>query len=452
MTGTAAKRRKLSKHSADDDQVSNMPGLAALMHNQTSPLLLTLATHCLLYSNNWWLMHCCNRQDVLSTGPIIVLQDAGASGIDADQDSAQPGLSEQMTSSANGNGNSKVHISASAQPRHQPPIYPFFDANSSRLYPEWSVPEPVAAPQRANGFWGSSWSQPQSTPATQAALTQGLPEPVHLQASAVGISDAQTAFRPLEALPPQLVQASDTQPAGSQLPAADPASAQPQPHSPLRDVVSEQAHHPATGQVSLTQPSSSTALVHHASAIASAEPPLQSTALQVGPAQSKLPASELSPANEVPARQLWSASEVLRPVPGQHQPQQHPQLPGQQQQQQQQAGRQQVDQQQTQDMQPSQQPLQQLPQQLPDEGLTHAPGAVEATDQQPGPGPGPGSGPLEEAPAAVATSVGAYSQRELFLQNLEEAGDMSFEYVLNDGQRHNSIWSVIPPRSLSGDH
>lgn len=32
MTGTAAKRRKLSKQSADDDQVSKMPDLAAVPH------------------------------------------------------------------------------------------------------------------------------------------------------------------------------------------------------------------------------------------------------------------------------------------------------------------------------------------------------------------------------------------------------------------------------------
>ena len=380
---------------------------------------------------------------MLSTGHVTVLQDKSSN--EANQDSAQPGRTEQLTSSANGNGNSEVHFPVAAQPRHQPPIYPFFNANSSRLYPEWSVPEPVAVPHRANGFWGSSWSQPQYKPATQAAHTQALPTPVHLQSPAAGISGAQTLSQPLEAAPLQCVQASDTQPAASQLPAAEPASTQHPPLSLLHDVVSEQPHHPINGQVSLTQPSSSTALLHRTSATASAEPPLQSTAVQTGPAQS-------APS----AREPWSGSEVMHPIfsrqqqqhlPGQQQQQQQPH--GQQQQQkqqqqmpgQQQAGLEQVDQQQTQDMQPSQQPPQKLLQQLPGEGLPQAPSDMEATNQQPGPGPGPG--PSEEAPAAAAPNVGAYSQRELFLQNLEDAGDMSFEYVLNDGQRHNSIWSVI---------
>lgn len=396
---------------------------------------------------------------MLSTRHDIVLQDAaGETSNETNQDSAQPGLVERFTSSANGNGNSQVHIPATAHPRHQPPIYPFFNTNSSRLYPEWSLPEPVAAPHRANGFWGSSWCQSQYAPATQAALKQALPEPVQLQGPTTGISDAQTASPPLEAAPLQPVQASDIQPpasqlsAASQLPAAEPASARPQHQSPLHDVVLEQAH-PSTSQVALTQRSSS-ALLHHTSATASAEPPLHSTALQVGPAQRQLPASELRSANEEPAREPWLANEVIHPVLSQQQPQQQPQPLGQQQQQQQaglqQAGHEQVDQQQTQDMQPSRQPpqqlLQQLPQHHPGEGLAQAPGDVEATNQQPG--LGSGLRPAEEAPAAAATNVGAYSQRELFLQNLEEAGDMSFEYVLNDGQRHNSIWSVISPWSI----
>ena len=44
MTGTAAKRRKLSKQFADDDQVSTMPDLAAVIHIQTLSLLPTMAT------------------------------------------------------------------------------------------------------------------------------------------------------------------------------------------------------------------------------------------------------------------------------------------------------------------------------------------------------------------------------------------------------------------------
>ena len=156
---------------------------------------------------------------------------------EANRDSAQPGLIEHLSSSVNGNGNSEVYFPVAAEPRHQPPIYPFFNADSSRLYPEWSVPEPVAVPHRANGFWGSSWSQPLYTPATQAAYPQALPTPVHLQGPAAGISDAQTASQPMEAVPLQPVQASDRQPAASQLPGAEPASAQSPPQSPLHDCI-----------------------------------------------------------------------------------------------------------------------------------------------------------------------------------------------------------------------
>ncbi len=35
---------------------------------------------------------------------------------------------------------------------------------------------------------------------------------------------------------------------------------------------------------------------------------------------------------------------------------------------------------------------------------------------------------------------GAYTQREAHLEQLEEAGDLNFMYVLNDSQPHNSLW------------
>lgn len=43
------------------------------------------------------------------------------------------------------------------------------------------------------------------------------------------------------------------------------------------------------------------------------------------------------------------------------------------------------------------------------------------------------------APAVILT-VGAYSAREEYLQNMEDEGQISFKYVVNDGQEHNSIW------------
>ena len=41
---------------------------------------------------------------------------------------------------------------------------------------------------------------------------------------------------------------------------------------------------------------------------------------------------------------------------------------------------------------------------------------------------------------AVILTAGAYSAREDYLQNMEDEGQISFKYVVNDGQEHNSIW------------
>ena len=52
--------------------------------------------------------------------------------------------------------------------------------------------------------------------------------------------------------------------------------------------------------------------------------------------------------------------------------------------------------------------------------------------------------PPPAPPSAAATSyargAGAYTQREEHLKRLEEAGDLRFEYVKNDGSRQNMIW------------
>ena len=40
----------------------------------------------------------------------------------------------------------------------------------------------------------------------------------------------------------------------------------------------------------------------------------------------------------------------------------------------------------------------------------------------------------------AGASGGAYSQREMFLRGQEEETSLSFQYVLNDGDPHNSIW------------
>lgn len=46
----------------------------------------------------------------------------------------------------------------------------------------------------------------------------------------------------------------------------------------------------------------------------------------------------------------------------------------------------------------------------------------------------------EGAAPEVIPTAGAYSAREDFLQKMEDEGQISFKYVLNDGQPHNSIW------------
>ena len=69
---------------------------------------------------------------------------------------------------------------------------------------------------------------------------------------------------------------------------------------------------------------------------------------------------------------------------------------------------------------------------------TAAPSEAEERSQPAGP-----AGPGSEAQAATTTAgyvSGAYTQREAFLQGLEAAGEMSFEYVRNNGQRHSSMW------------
>ncbi|KAK9812998.1 hypothetical protein WJX72_007034 [[Myrmecia] bisecta] len=55
----------------------------------------------------------------------------------------------------------------------------------------------------------------------------------------------------------------------------------------------------------------------------------------------------------------------------------------------------------------------------------------------------PGVPPMETGltPVTVAPT-GAYTQREVYLQKQEEEGEMSFEYVVNDGQPNNSIWLI----------
>ncbi|KAL3157908.1 hypothetical protein ABBQ32_012315 [Trebouxia sp. C0010 RCD-2024] len=400
MTGAANKRRKLNKQSADDDQ--------------------------------WH---------------VIMLQDAVEPSKAASQGGAQSELAEQSTAHANGNSNSDIGLHAATQSRQQLPIHPLFNANSSRVYPEWSVPEPVALPRRANGFWGSSWSQPLVAEATQAAAThaQALPEPAQFHSPALGIPDTQiTKSESLEGAPFQPAQTPDvphapTQSAADQLQTVETMPAQ---QSPLPGLVSEQPHHPTTGQVSTTQPSSSAATLHPTPATTNAQPPLHDMPLHIVATQNAATAVEQRSANELP--QPVSNQQQQQPPRHLQAGQQHSeatlywqskQQPPQQQQQQQQLEQQGAPQQQTEDMQHHQQASQHLLE-LVTGSADQAPAETEGMNQE------PAGGATDEAPMTAAPNVGAYSQRELFLQNMESAGEMSFEYVLNDGQRHNSIWLI----------
>jgi len=45
----------------------------------------------------------------------------------------------------------------------------------------------------------------------------------------------------------------------------------------------------------------------------------------------------------------------------------------------------------------------------------------------------------------VLPAAGAYTAREEFLQKLEQEGQLSFKYVLNDGHPDNSVWCAPAP-------
>ena len=393
---------------------------------------------------------------------IRLLQDASESSLEGNRDSAQPEHTTHFTATTNGNGLSHHH--ASTQLRHDLPSYPLFSTNSSRLFPEWSVPEPVGVPHGANGFWGSSWSQQQDVPTPQGAQLQFLPNTLQLHAPVTDISHAQMADAQQKAAPLQDARASTTQPANvspaavsQQLQGPQPVTVQAAPLSSRDQCLAlQQSHHLSTGQVSLPQPAASGALPHQPAAVA--------------PADSSLPSSAAPDASQsAPTAMQESAATQQQQTPGPHplqqqqqasshdpwqqqqQQQQDPSCPQQQhspsdQQPQQQISSQQQQQQQQQLWPPDQlqtqgaQQHQQLLQQLP-AAVADAAADLEATTQQ------AAAGPSNQGSSGAAPNVGAYSQRELFLQNLEQAGDMSFEYVLNDGQRHNSIWSVIIPYS-----
>ena len=289
-------------------------------------------------------------------------------------------------------------------------------ANTARLYPEWGMPEPVAVPHTAQAVWGSARSHQQDAAAQQLqpvaaaepsdAQRSRVPDAHHAQPhNAVQEQQAGPAAQPMTSQAADVGEQQEVQGAAqhdSQLVSAPAQDAQ------SAEVPVEGQSHPSVGQVSLAQPSTS-------------EP----AALQQQLSHSQQITEPPSVLSQTAAQQASAA--MQRSIPSE--PQQPHQHPGQLQQQLQEHPDQQLLLRLEQDQ--SEQPLMQPP-----SNIDELPGDSGQRLQE------TGAGPPSDAPLTIGPSMGAYSQRELFLQNLEQAGEMSFEYVLNDGQRHNSIWSV----------
>lgn len=279
--------------------------------------------------------------------------------------------------------------------------------SSARLYPEWGLPEPVAAPRAFNtpelSYLQSSDTQQASD--SQPGVSQGrMSEPdlqqrhqsttdVEMLSPAQHSSDGKTLAadqtqhqRPTHAL--------HQQPAGSAVDRQTYAKkvvkpAQPEPSNHDHPAEPSQAQLEPSGTIHLRN-----AALHHP----------DSTLPGTGTQQTADP--QHPPVSSTSQQQYQQQLEQ----PWQRQLEQ----PWQQQQ---------------------ANPLEQLQQQQQQQDQHPESDAALSAElrQQPGAGPSNVAG-------VSAAHLGAYSQRELFLQNLEDTGEMSFEYVLNDGQRRNSIW------------
>ena len=362
------------------------------------------------------------QRSVPAANPVHIMQDNGDAQFSAIQDIADAQVvnrPEGYAAVISSNGNSsQLHEGQSV--KHQLPSYPFFSADNARMYPEWSLPEPVAVPHNVNGLWGPSWLQ-QPEAASQQAQAQRTTEPAeaHMPPFASALASQPQAERE-EAAQPQM-----PQPVYTLLPEAQHAAADTQRTS-VNEVVSTQDAQPAGVSAEEQLPYSS---VPHASLAQ------HFTALQqdTGASQQVCEPTPPSAIQEDPAAvqqdMHLERQQEQQPELSQHRQQQW-------QQQEPQLDHQQHQQQHQQQLQLSQQEPQQLLMQAPSAG-DGQPHQWEERHQQ------AGAGPSDTGQVTVGPNVGAYSQREVFLQNLEQAGDMSFEYVLNDGQRHNSIWSVV---------
>ncbi|DBB09698.1 TPA: hypothetical protein ACH3X3_001341 [Trebouxia sp. C0006] len=368
-------------------------------------------------------------------------QDSGEAAPAELQDTAEAGPAAQPTAVTNGNGSHLQHsfhayTSFNAENARMYPEWSLpepvavprpVSADSARLFPEWSVPEPVAVPYSVNGMWGPAWLQQQEAAAQQPQQSMQL------------VSAQQHKLPVTAALHAQPQSIHLDQQAGSQPRTEDAGqheigqqAAQQQPHNIQHVSVLEAAPAAATQSAdTLVQPQQQHPSVSHLSLA----PPSTSEPADVKqlPSSAQLPAERPHVLAQTVAQQPVTVVQASMPL--ELLQQQHQQLAQQLEQQQ---PEQQLHLRQQQEQ--GQRPLPEAPSGIDDLSSSK----VEHGHQQPGT-PGlldAAPGPPDAAPMTVGPNVGAYSQRELFLQNLEQAGEMSFEYVLNDGQRHNSIWLI----------
>jgi len=365
---------------------------------------------------------------------LYTAQDSGEVAPAELQDTAEAGPAAQPTAVTNGNGSHLQHsfhayTSFNAENARMYPEWSLpepvavprpVSADSARLFPEWSVPEPVAVPYSVNGMWGPAWLQQQEAAAQQpqqsmqlgTAQQHQLPvtAALHAQPHSVHL-DQQAGSQPQ---PEDTVQqATQQQPQNTQhMSVLEPA---PAAATQSADML-VQPQHPSVSHVSLAPPSTSEPADDKQLSTSAQLPAEHSCVLSQTVAQEPATVVQASMPLELLQQQHQQLAQQLE----QQQPEQQLHLRQQQEQ--------------------GQRPLPEAPSGIDDLSSSK----VEHGHQQPGTSGllDAAPGPPDAAPMIVGPNVGAYSQRELFLQNLEQAGEMSFEYVLNDGQRHNSIWSV----------
>lgn len=65
----------------------------------------------------------------------------------------------------------------------------------------------------------------------------------------------------------------------------------------------------------------------------------------------------------------------------------------------------------------------------------------EQAQQEAAPAPAaPAAAPAQVVDPSGSTAIGAYSQREFVFHEREGKGELSFEYIVNDGQPNHLIW------------